>query len=82
MFSNDDYVCICGKKKRSHNPTNWTRHISSCKVKQNKIKNLNISKFFKRPATSISTENSDTQTKKLRPEGKYKLHLGIKRLYI
>lgn len=58
------------KKKGSINSTNWTRHTASCKVRQNKIKNTDISLFFKRPTTSISSEISSTQTKKLRP-GKY-----------
>lgn len=72
MFDDDDYVyvCVCGKKKGNINSTNWTRHTTSCKVRQNKIQNTDISSFFKRSAATISTKMSSTQTKKLRP-GKY-----------
>lgn len=35
----------------------------SCKVKQNKIKNIDILSFFKRPVASISIEISNAQTR-------------------
>lgn len=48
--------CLCGKKKGVMNSTNWTRHITSCKVVQSKNKCSDISSFFKIPAAAANNE--------------------------
>lgn len=56
-------TCMCGKVRGVLNPTNWKRHVTSCKILKSKSKNSDILSFIKRPAATIETLNP----KKLRP---------------
>lgn len=40
MSSICDSICVCGKKRKSLNLTNWNRHLNSCSVAKLKTKKI------------------------------------------
>lgn len=50
-------LCVCGKKRENMNFTNWIRHTTTCKTLKISNTNVNISKFFKRSASTLTELN-------------------------
>lgn len=63
--------CICGKKKKNLNPTNWARHINACKTVKKKNSSSSLFAYFKKSTTpsSYSTER-EFNAKKFKKTGK------------
>lgn len=63
-------ACLCGKKKNKLNPTNWGRHLSTCKSMKNKNSTSKyLTTYFKR--ISASSSSSESNAKKMKKTGKY-----------
>lgn len=80
-MSKNNHECLCGKKKGVLNSTNWTRHITSCKVMKNKNTCSDISSFFKIPATATASNSSNNELNTTKRQRLGKLLLFLIRYY-
>jgi len=54
-----DSICLCGKKRKGLNLTNWNRHHSSCAVTKLKAKKIcsDVTSFFRNHESMPQSKN-------------------------
>jgi len=57
-------VCLCGKQKSNLNDTNWKRHISACKIVDERSQvSKSISTFFVKKRDDLFVDEASTSGK-------------------